>query len=584
MSDKSLPKPVLPRDPLPDDGDKKGDKPQMPPSARVQSPLTQKKNPVFSANPAKPQVTPPSVKPSGATPPPSMKPPTMKPPAGMPKPPIFSGKPTDQPPVTGSKLPVTGSKPAAATPNTSSATKSPTQPPQTKKKPSFANVKNSPFKYLPFIIGGLVLVGIIWFVISKFTGSKSQPIAPSAVSDVEQVRKTVPAEKPALIYWGLWEPDGAVRDVLDDFEEEHVGLKVNYVKQSHKDYRERLQTAIASKNGPDVFRFHASWTPMLTEELSPMPQSVMTATEYQSIFYPSASKMLNINGQIVGIPLMYDGLGLYYNKEMLIAANSEPPSTWAEVKILANKLTVKEGGSLKRGGMAIGNSSNVEHFADILGLLMLQNGADPADPSSKESQDALSFYTNFVKEDGVWDDKLPSSTVAFARGDAAMMMAPSWRAHEVKAMNPDLDFGIVPVPRLGEERLSWASFWAEGVSTGSKNQDDSWALLKFLSSSEVQKKLYSDQSQVRTFGEIYSRVDLANELAGDELVSPFLEDAPTAIGWHMSSYTHDNGINDLLIKYYEDAITAVLSGEAVDKALETVTQGTNQTLRQYGLK
>ena len=77
---------------------------------------------------------------------------------------------------------------------------------------------------------------------------------------------------------------------------------------------------------------------------------------------------------------------------------------------------------------------------------------------------------------------------------------------------------------------------------------------------------------------------MANDLAGNELVSSFLEDAPAASGWYLSSYTHDNGINDLLIRYYRDAINAVLSGESVEKALETVVQGTKQILRQYGVK
>jgi len=567
MSDKSLPKPVLPRDSSPKDSGK----PQMPPSARVQSPPPVEKAATVPPSPAavKPVSPLPINKPTPGTSP------IMKPPAGMVKPPLFSGKPAGQPPAAGSKSPAPTSMPPA---------KSPAKTPQDKSKPSFANVKNSPFKYLPFVIGGLVLIGIVWFVINKFTSNKTEPTAPSTTNQPSQMRKTVPAEQTSLIYWGLWEPDSSIESVLNKFEEANPGVKVSYVKQSHKDYRERLQSAIASGNGPDVFRYHASWTPMLSEELSSMPQSVMSAAEYQDTFYPVAAKMLNIEGQIVGVPLMYDGLGLYYNKEMLAAANSEPPSTWAEVKVLANKLTVRDGKNLKRGGMAIGNASNVEHFADILGLLMLQNGADLTNPSSKEAQDALSFYTNFVKEDGVWDDKLPSSTVAFARGDVAMMLAPSWRAHEVKAMNPDLDFGIVPVPRLGDKRLAWASFWAEGVSDKSKNKDQAWALIKFLSSKEIQQELYSTQSQIRAFGEIYSRVDLANDLAGDELVSPFLEDAPAASGWQLSSYTHDNGINDLLIKYYEDAVNAVLGGETVVKALETVTQGTKQVLRQYGVK
>ena len=594
MSDKSLPKPVPPKDPLP----KATGKPQMPPSARVQppSPPTKKTVPITPSPAAAPTKTATPTAPSPVpakpvTPPPANKPlttppPTMKPPAGMGRPPAFPGKPP-QPPAAGSKPGAQPATPASAKTTDkkpdSSTTKPPVEAKDSKKKglPTFANVKESPFKYLPFVVGGLVLIGIVWFVIGKLTGSKSQTVAPSVAP---AARKTVPAEQASLIYWGLWEPDNTVRGILDKFEEANPGVKVNYVKQSHKDYRERLQTAISSGNGPDVFRYHASWTPMLTEELSSMPQSVMSASEYQQVFYPIAAKMLNIDGQIVGIPLMYEGLGLYYNKEMMTAANSEPPSTWAEVKTLALKLTVRDGDDLKRGGAAIGNASNVEHFSDILGVLMLQNGADPMSPSSKESQDALSFYTNFVKEDRVWNDKLPSSTVAFARGDVAMMFAPSWRAHEVKTINPTLDFGIVPVPRLGDERLSWASFWAEGVNSKSKNKDKSWELLKFLSSKEIQQQLYSSQSQIRSFGEIYSRVDLANDLAGDELVSPFLEDAPAASGWYLNSYTHDSGVNDMLIKYYQDAINAVLSGKSAEEALETVTQGTLQVLRQYGVK
>src|SRR5690606_40319838 len=102
-----------------------------------------------------------------------------------------------------------------------------------------------------------------------------------------------------------------------------------------------------------------------------------------------------------------------------------PPTTWAELRTLASQLTVRSGNQIQRGGLAIGNASNVEHYGDIIGLLMLQNGADPAVPTSPEARDALLFYTNFAKVDQVWDENLPSSPVAFARGDAAMMFAPS---------------------------------------------------------------------------------------------------------------------------------------------------------------
>ena len=51
----------------------------------------------------------------------------------------------------------------------------------------------------------------------------------------------------------------------------------------------------------------------------------------------------------------------------------------------------------------------------------------------------------------------------------------------------------------------------------------------------------------------------------------------------MSSFTHDNGINDQIIKYYEDAINAMVNdGKTVENVLSTVEQGVRQVLRQYG--
>lgn len=445
-------------------------------------------------------------------------------------------------------------------------------------QPAMANVKKSPFRFLPFVLGGLLLIGGIAFAASKLLGG-----TPTSIETPERVAPAAPSKQVTITYWGLWEPDSVLTDVIKEFEQKNPGVTVNYVKQSPQNYRERLQTAVASGNGPDVFRYHVTWVPMLKDELSTMPSSVMSAGEYKEAFYPVAVRHLQVQGKIVGIPLMYDGLGLYYNKEILKAASAEPPRTWAELKTLAAKLTVRNGSQVQRGGLAIGNASNVEHFSDILGLLILQNGGDPAKATSDEVRDALVFYTNFIKQDQVWSDTLPSSTVAFSRGDAAMMLAPSWRIHEVKALNPDLDFGVTSVPRLGNDTVGWATFWAEGVSSKSKVSNESWALIKHLSSKEVLQKLYASQSKVRTFGEIYPRQDMADLLANDEFVAPFLEDAPHAQTWYISSFTHDNGINDQLIKYYQDAINNVIGNKTADEVLKTVDLGTQQVLRQYGV-
>jgi len=289
------------------------------------------------------------------------------------------------------------------------------------------------------------------------------------------------------------------------------------------------------------------------------------------------------------LPIMYEGLGLYYNKDILQTAGVQPPATWAELKSLASDLSVpadkdaRRGGNITRGGLAIGNTVNVEHWPDILALLILQNGGTPGEPAYTEVRDALIFYTNFIEEDYVWSSSLPSSTVAFAKGDAAMMLAPTWRAHEVKELNPNLDFGIAPVPQLSDEHIAWANYWAEGVNEKGANKEESWKFLKYMTSAEVMKKLYSAQSSIRAFGEPYSRVDIAEELSSDPYVAGVLKDAPIAVGWYMSSATHDNGINDQIIEYYRTAITSLTSGEDQEDILLELESGVKQTLRQYGV-
>ncbi len=486
-----------------------------------------------------------------------------------------------QPP--GGSSPQIGSKTGQGLP----PTPTPTTPPASG-KPAVAQPKRSVLKFLPVILGGLVFLAVLAFVAMRFLGGSSSQSADTSDSGTagtgnQPQRTTVPAQQATIEYWGLWEPSEILSSVITQYESDHPGVKINYTKQAHQNYRERLETAISSGTGPDLFRFHASWTPMLGAELAPLPSTFMSAAEYKSTYYPVASKQLQFNGQYVGVPLMYDGLALLYNKDILDTAGAQPPTTWAELSALASRLTVRSGETIQRSGVALGNSANVEHFSDILGLLMLQNGADFTKPNSPEVRDALLFYTKFVRTDRVWNDTLPASTVAFARGDVAMVFAPSWRIHEIQARNPNIKIGVAPVPKLSEDRVAWATFWAEGVNAKSKSSAAALEFLKYLSSKEVLEKLYSEASKVRAFGEIYPRVDMADLIADSPLIAGYLQDAPYAVGWHLSSFTHDNGINDQLIQYYADAVTAVASGRSADDVLTTVDQGSKQVLRQYGV-
>jgi multiple sugar transport system substrate-binding protein len=394
-----------------------------------------------------------------------------------------------------------------------------------------------------------------------------------------------------LVWWGLWEDENIVAPLITEYETKNPKVKIKYIKQSQKDYRERLTSAMAKGQGPDIFRFHNTWVPMFKNELDTVPPSVINPADFAKTFYQVASSDLTSGTGIVGIPLEYDALTLYINQDIFSDAGKVPPTNWDELRILARELTVKDDqGIITQSGVAMGRVENVDHWQEILGLLMVQNGVDLSNPTGKQAEDALKYFALLSTFDGVWDASLPNSTAAFAGGKLAMYFGPSWRAFEIIQANPNLKFKTVPVPQLPkssptEPDISYATYWVEGVWARSTKKEAAWDFLNFLSTKESLQKLYQNASKVRTFGEPYSRVDMAALLKDQPILSSIMSQAPGSQSWYLASRTFDGptGINSLVSKYFEDAVNAVVTGKPADKALETAAQGISQVLSQYRL-
>ncbi len=434
--------------------------------------------------------------------------------------------------------------------------------------------KGLPLKLIGIIVGVLVLVVIIFFVFRALTN------------------KTVTTAAGEITWWGLWEDETVIKSVITEYEAANPKVKIKYVRQSKEDYRERLTNALAKGIGPDIFRFHNTWVPMFKSELDKVPATVYLTSTFTQIFYPIASSDLTSGTSLVGVPLEYDGLTLFINEEIFEKAGKAFPTTWNELRQVARELTIKdETGAITQSGVALGRTENVDHWPEILGLMMLQNGVDLNKPTGKLAEDALDFYTIFSATDGVWDATLPPSTVAFAGGNLAMYFGPSWRAFEIRQQNPNLRFKSIPVPQLpkttaNEADVNYASYWAEGVWARSKNKTAAWDFLKFLSSKENLEKTYNQASKTRMFGEPYPRQEMEVLLKDHPIVGSTILGAKTAQTWFLQSKTWDGptGINSQINKYFEDAVNFVNTGKEAKVALEPVAQGIIQVLSQYGIK
>jgi multiple sugar transport system substrate-binding protein len=385
-----------------------------------------------------------------------------------------------------------------------------------------------------------------------------------------------------LTYWGLWEPNSVMQGVIADYEKSHPNVKITYTMQSPKNYRSRLQSAIQSGTAPDIARIHNTWLPMLRSSLTPAPDKIVPLSTFDA-YYPIAKKNAVAGGKVYALPLEVDGLALLYNQDIFDKKGLTPPSDWNALRKMAYDLTERnaETGIITLSGAALGTTSNIDHWSDILGLLIVQNSGDPSKPSSTAVQDALTFYTIFATQDKTWDATQPNSVYAFATGTVAMILAPSWQVAEIKAINPNLKFGIAPVPTLPSTNVAWATYWMEAVPSSSKNSEAAWEFIKYLSSESALQNMYAAASQVHGLGEPYPLKSLASSVGSDPLATTFVSQAPNYTSWYLASRTYDEGVNDQLIKYYEDAINAINDGSTVASITKTLEEGVTQVLAKY---
>jgi len=94
-------------------------------------------------------------------------------------------------------------------------------------------------------------------------------------------------EAVTLKYWGLWENADTINQVVNDYKKLKPNVNIVYEKKSPQQYRESLQNQIEAGKGPDLFRFHNTWTPVLKNELDVVPSDLVSTSDFKKNFYPT---------------------------------------------------------------------------------------------------------------------------------------------------------------------------------------------------------------------------------------------------------------------------------------------------------
>jgi len=432
-------------------------------------------------------------------------------------------------------------------------------------------------------------------------------------------QETKEAMKPVtLTYWRVFDGQDAFQETIDKYRALHPFITIEYRKLRYNEYETELLNALAEDRGPDIFSLHNTWLEKYQSKLVPMPPTIAMAfpvvkgtikkevipelrttnslslKDLKDNFVDVVSHDVILkDGNIYGLPLSVDTLALYYNKDLFNNAGiSKPPIYWnkeflQDVKKLT-KQDPKKG--LIQSGVALGGSTNINRFSDILSVLMMQNGVIMMDESGQvlfhtipeiaKTSDynpgvaALNFYADFAnpaKESYAWNSEMPNSLEMFISGNLAMMFSYSYDLATIKARAPKLNFSVAKLPQIEGNpptNINFANYWVEVVSKKSQHQNEAWDFIQFITREE-QVKSYLEKTKRPT-----ALRSLVNEQKNNNELSVFSDQVLTAKSWY-------KGKN---VQAAEDAIAEMIdiitrnTGEKIKNVLETAASKVQQTI------
>jgi ABC-type glycerol-3-phosphate transport system substrate-binding protein len=306
-----------------------------------------------------------------------------------------------------------------------------------------------------------------------------------------------------VTFWGTF-PADRVSAMLNDIgaTEKQITAMV-YQSRPAETFFADLATAIASGTGPDLILVDNASVLQYAPALNTIPFEQLSAAAFQDTFIDSAQVFLKQDGAL-GIPLAVDPLVLYWNKRLLAEHGfAVPPQYWAQIVDYAKAITVREEGKgITTSAIALGEFSNISHAEEIISAMILQAGGeiivDKKDgtgldvllgKSQNQQEEGLSpaqaavraftEFSNPAKRWYSWNKAQKQSIDMFADGDLALYIGRASEVNDILAKNPNLVFGIAPIPRIRPNEniraVTTGAVYALAIPKTSKNPSGAFA-------------------------------------------------------------------------------------------------------------
>lgn len=366
-----------------------------------------------------------------------------------------------------------------------------------------------------------------------------------------------------------------MKNLISQYEKAHPNVTIKRTPIPGNSYLQKVLQEATANALPDVLMLDNPMVPDVASTGVLEPLTKLGSIDKSKFSKGSISEGMYKNS-LYAIPADNNTIGLFYNKKLFKQAGiSNPPTTWAELKTDAKKLT-------KNGvyGFAFSGHSGVGNVAwQTEPFFWTAGGNLDKKINSQGTKDTLTFLHSLVK-----NGSMPQAVVnwnqqdvqnQFQEGKVAMVINGPWIVSSLTKVK-GLDYGIatIPVPKQGDKVVS--PLGGEVWTVPKHNSATEHAAMKFV------KWLFDTKKGQIAFNDVNETIPPYTP-AVNSVVSkyPYLKPFATEVQTARARTTYLGSKYPQGVSIWSNAVQSVLTNKmTVDQALKKAQSATQQMMSQ----
>ena len=354
---------------------------------------------------------------------------------------------------------------------------------------------------------------------------------------------TVLAEPVNISYLTHWSPEtvALLETAAKTYQASNPDVTVTVRAVPFGDLLTTLRSQGGGSEGPTISGIYDLWLPELARDKLVAPAPTEVVSEVTAAWPAGVVSAASVGGTLYGIPNEIDVYALNYNKELFKQAGiAAAPTTWAEFKETATKLTKKDAGQQGFGMINSWAAGVVHPFASLLvsnGGELVKDGKPTLD--SAQAGETFQLYEDLIKS-GASDPAMATADANttgpfldnFVSGKTGMIIMANWWESALKGGMGDKFANIatapIPVGPHGDKPHSISYSWMTVVNAnaGEAEEKAAWDFLTWLNSPKSGDKGGSAMAGIlMSMGILPSRssdIDAYKDKLGSEFLSGYV--------------------------------------------------------------